>query len=327
MILGGSSAIFSVLLASVLLFIAYKILKVQKISTRKAREFLFNVTNAGKEEPILIGHRAGQYEAAENTLIAIKTAHKNNAHAVELDLDFTEDKYGILIHDETVDRTTNGSGVVSEFRFHELRKLDAAYKMKMLRFADGTLEQAGFEQIPTLKEAVELCLKLKMKIILDVKSNAALTANLLSKLSKEFPELKNMLMVKSFYPSIIYAVKRKCPYLLTALLWRHDYASLTVEHKPRFTGLTYMLVKVVDFVGYYLVHSLLLPDFLGIEAVSMNKDHISQRYVKQWRSKGFEIMSWTVNNPLEKEYFLKKLEVPIITDSILNNEECPEQQF
>lgn len=51
-----------------------------------------------------------------------------------------------------------------------------------------------------------------------------------------------------------------------------------------------------------------------------------RRYLNHWRSRGIELFSWTVNNPLEKEYFLKYFKVPIITDSILNFEKCPEQE-
>ena len=49
--------------------------------------------------------------------------------------------------------------------------------------------------------------------------------------------------------------------------------------------------------------------------------------MNKWRARGIEVMSWTVNNPLEKEFHLQNLKIPVITDSLLNSEECPEQKF
>lgn len=69
-------------------------------------------------------------------------------------------------------------------------------------------------------------------------------------------------------------VKRKNPELLTALIYRYDFCNLMIDGKPRFTGPMHLLVKLIDVVGDLMVHSW-LPDFLGIDAVSMHKDHIS----------------------------------------------------
>lgn len=55
-------------------------------------------------------------------------AHKNGADGVEFDLHITKDNIGILIHDESVDRTTDGVGLVSELTFEEIRKFDASVK-------------------------------------------------------------------------------------------------------------------------------------------------------------------------------------------------------
>lgn len=319
-------AFFWILLLSCTIIFTYRALKLQRGDADAVKRFLYWKDKDGVEKPIVIGHRAGQFEAAENTLIAIRTAHGNGATAVELDLEFTKDQHAVILHDDTVDRTTNGTGAVSELTFEKLRTLDAAAKSKTLRLKDGSVKEAGFEQIPTLQEVAKLCIELKMKIILDVKSNAQLTARALSKLSKEFSKVQDHVFVTSFYPNILYTVKSACSEYHTALIWRPDYVSLTINHKPRFTGLVYILMQFLDMFGEFSVHSW-LPDFLGIGAVSMHKDHLSWRYVDQWRSKGVQLMAWTVNNPLEKEYCLKRYKIPIITDSILNKEDLPEQEF
>ena len=61
----------------------------------------------------------------------LSQASKNGAEGVELDLEFTSDGVPILMHDETVDRTTNGSGPLSQICFSELSKLDAAAKHRL----------------------------------------------------------------------------------------------------------------------------------------------------------------------------------------------------
>lgn len=58
-------------------------------------------------------------------------ASKNGATGVELDLEFSADGVPILMHDETVDRTTNGSGPLSQLKMSELSKLDAAAKHRL----------------------------------------------------------------------------------------------------------------------------------------------------------------------------------------------------
>ena len=78
--------------------------------------------------PALIAHRGGSAEAPENTLAAFRTAKENGAVGVEFDVDFTKDGRAVVIHDATVDRTTDGSGPVNEFNFEEIRKVNASAK-------------------------------------------------------------------------------------------------------------------------------------------------------------------------------------------------------
>ena len=68
-----------------------------------------------------MAHRAGK---PENSLAGIKRAKLEGASAVEVDLAFTKDGIPVLLHDKTVDRTSNGSGKISQLTFEEVRKLD-----------------------------------------------------------------------------------------------------------------------------------------------------------------------------------------------------------
>jgi len=75
--------------------------------------------------PILLAHRGDLIHAPENTLPSFSQAIQKGADGIELDTKLTADGHVIVIHDETVDRTTDGKGKVSTFTLEAIRKLDA----------------------------------------------------------------------------------------------------------------------------------------------------------------------------------------------------------
>ena len=72
-------------------------------------------------------HRGFSGQYPENTMLAFKKAWEAGADGIELDVQMTKDGQVVVIHDEKVDRTTNGSGNVRDLTLAELRKLDASY--------------------------------------------------------------------------------------------------------------------------------------------------------------------------------------------------------
>ncbi|WP_225550149.1 glycerophosphodiester phosphodiesterase [Enterococcus sp. S22(2020)] len=95
----------------------------------------------------IIAHRGSKGTNPENTLIAFKEAVRVGADGIELDVHLSKDKQLVVIHDETVDRTTNGSGFVADLTLAELKQLDAG-----LWFKPFPVEQ----KIPTLEEVLQL---------------------------------------------------------------------------------------------------------------------------------------------------------------------------
>ena len=77
--------------------------------------------------PLNIAHQGGEAEAPSSTLYALETAVAGGADALELDVHATADGHLVVLHDPTVDRTTNGSGAVDSLTLAELRALDAAH--------------------------------------------------------------------------------------------------------------------------------------------------------------------------------------------------------
>src|ERR671915_597863 len=77
--------------------------------------------------PLNIAHQGGEIEVPSDTLYAFKTAKRKGADVIETDVHLTADGRVVVLHDETVDRTTNGSGSVERMTLAQLKRLDAAY--------------------------------------------------------------------------------------------------------------------------------------------------------------------------------------------------------
>jgi glycerophosphoryl diester phosphodiesterase len=103
--------------------------------------------------PMVIAHRGAAIAAPENTIIACERAVQDGADALELDLHLTADGHVVVIHDETVDRTTSGTGAVGALPLAELQALDAGHAFED---ADGTHPFRGKGiRIPTLDEVID----------------------------------------------------------------------------------------------------------------------------------------------------------------------------
>lgn len=111
--------------------------------------------------PTLVAHRGGAAEASENTLAAFHHALSHGIRWFELDVQMSRDGALVVIHDQTVDRTTNGTGDVGSLLLEELHRLDA-----------GSWFGAEYqgERIPTLREVLELCALHGAGLLIELKS-------------------------------------------------------------------------------------------------------------------------------------------------------------
>jgi len=110
--------------------------------------------------PTIIGHRGARNYAPENTLESIHTAADMGVKWVELDVKLTKDSVPIIMHDDDLDRTTNGHGPVAEINFGDLCNLEA-----------GSWFSESFSgvKIPTLEEAIEVILARGLGVNLEIK--------------------------------------------------------------------------------------------------------------------------------------------------------------
>jgi len=96
--------------------------------------------------PMIIGHRGAAGEAPENTISSFLLAAQQGAHAIELDVNLTCDGEIVVIHDETLERTTSGKGHVNELTLKEIKQYDAGLWFH---------ERFEGETVPTLEEVFE----------------------------------------------------------------------------------------------------------------------------------------------------------------------------
>jgi glycerophosphoryl diester phosphodiesterase len=111
----------------------------------------------------IIAHRGAMKLAPENTLASQRLAYELGADYVEVDVRITRDGIPVNMHDPTLDRTTDGTGVVHAFTLAQLKALDAGSW-----FAP---EFAG-ERVPTIAEALEVARQYNRKLMLDVKAES-----------------------------------------------------------------------------------------------------------------------------------------------------------
>ena len=102
--------------------IAYVVLA---LSARRADEMAFfrNLEN----RPLVIAHQGGEHLHPSNTMMAFQHAVDLGVDVLEMDIHSTSDGALVTIHDETVDRTTDGSGLVSALTLDEIKALDAGH--------------------------------------------------------------------------------------------------------------------------------------------------------------------------------------------------------
>lgn len=112
-----------------------------------------------KNKIIVIAHRGDHTIAPENSLLSIQNAINDGADYVELDIRTSKDKQLVLMHDASVDRTTNGHGKIAELSYDSIRAL---------KLFNRNIQNSDTLQIPNFEEALRIC-KNKINIYLDFK--------------------------------------------------------------------------------------------------------------------------------------------------------------
>jgi glycerophosphoryl diester phosphodiesterase len=160
--------------------------------------------------PILLAHRGDLAHAPENTLPAFQQAIQKGADGVELDAKLTADGHVIVIHDSTVDRTTDGKGRVASLTLEAIRKLDAG------KWFD---EKFSGTKVPLLEEVFETVGRDKI-INIELKNLLTPRDGLVLKICELIKHHNNhgQILFSSFYPSNLKVAAQTMPEIPRGLL-------------------------------------------------------------------------------------------------------------
>lgn len=111
--------------------------------------------------PKIYAHRGASAHAPENTMAAFKLAIEQGADGIELDIQMSADGQLVVIHDEKLNRTTNGKGLVAAHTYEQLKQFNAAASFK---------KGIQFEHIPLLTQVLELLAPTKLELNIELKN-------------------------------------------------------------------------------------------------------------------------------------------------------------
>ena len=205
-----------------------------------------------------IAHRGASGRSPENTLLAFRYAFELGADAVECDVQLSADGVPIIIHDATVDRTTNGQGRVDQLSFEELRRLDAG---------------AG-EHIPTLQETLDLCREAGKHVNLELKGETLEQTNHIGQVVGEALESgddEEMVLISSFWLPAVTRFKGEHPQFRTGTLH---------------SGSRWRFSNMLTFARA-----------AGADAIHPHVRLTSRALVEAAHAAGLEVNVWTVDQP------------------------------
>ncbi|KAA3618696.1 MAG: glycerophosphodiester phosphodiesterase [Calditrichaeota bacterium] len=238
------------------------------------------------EDPMVIAHRGGRGLWPENTLFAFHKARELNVDAIEFDTQRTKDGIFVIMHDTTVDRTTNGSGYVRDFTLAEIQALDAGYRWSN---DHKTFPFRGLGiVVPTLEEVLQQFPQMKLNI--EIKEcNPDAANDLLALISKY--NAADRIMIGSFFTRVVIRTRTLSPRIATSA-GRAEIAK-------------FFALQLLGLARFYAlpVHALEVPEYEGELRV------VSKRFIKAaLRRNALPVYVWTVN---EKEKMMELLNMGV----------------
>ena len=231
--------------------------------------------------PHVFAHRCGGALAPENTLAGLRVAAAMGIHAVEFDVMLSADGSPWLIHDETLERTTNGSGCMSETPDAILCTLDA-----------GSFRHHAFseEPLPTLESAAALCRKLGLMANVEIKPAAgfeAVTGKVVARQILDQWQGDVFPLVSSFSQIALESARRVSPRLPLGYLCERPPADW---------------LDCIDGLGAFSLHCC--------------AEHIDDSLLSVAKDRGIPVLCWTVNDREFAEALFRRGVMSVFSDRI-----------
>jgi glycerophosphoryl diester phosphodiesterase len=230
--------------------------------------------------PLVIAHRGANSVAPENTISAFSAARERGADGIEMDVKLTADGQVVVMHDQTVDRTTDGHGLLRNFRLADLRCLDA-----------GSWFDRSFarERVPTLEEVFT---NFKDSILYDIELTNYATPfdNLLKKVLALIQKynLNQQVVVSSFFPTNISQFHNLAPSIPGGLIALSGAAGFLSRSE----------------VGRWFSPLVVIPVYRDL----------TQEYIRRQKERRRMVIPWTVNKPADIQRLANWGVTGIITD-------------
>ncbi len=228
---------------------------------------MFDLSDLSKQ--LIIAHRGANIEAPENTLRGFGIAIDLGADFVEFDIHFSKDRELVVIHDSSVDRTTNGTGKVIDLTVDELKHFDAGQG----------------EEIPTFQEVINLCKgKIGMQIEIKESGMAGATLEIINKNG-----IQDQVLISSFKHNELEEIHAMSPETPTATLepsgvgWATQWISTRIWPS--------VLSKNAQSKGAIATHPFALV--------------VTDRMIQKATKRHIRVHPWTVDDPDRMKRLLK----------------------
>lgn len=225
-------------------------------------------------KPLVIAHQGGDDLWPGNTMFAFQNAVELGVDALEMDLHITNDGVLVLIHDETIDRTTNGAGEVESMTLDELKQFDAGYDWSRDEGVTFPFRGQGIT-IPTLEE-VFLAFPDKRMTIEIKKSNASMIEPLCQMIRAY--DMQDRIVVASFYDDKMKAFREECP----------EVATSSAKNETT----VFVLLSKVFLTGFYS------PSFYSLQVPeeSSGITVITESFIRAAHERNLAVEPWTIND-------------------------------
>lgn len=241
---------------------------------------------------LVMAHRGGRGLRPENTLDAFKHAIALGVDVLDFDIHSLKDGKFVVIHDDRLERTTNGAGNVRDFNLIELQKLDAGYNWT----ADNGLNYPFRSQGITIPALVEVFAEFPdTRMNIEIKQSQPETSAMLCRLIHEY-NMEERVVIASFSSDIIRDFRRVCPDVATA--------AATGEAWPFFVLDLLRLGKIYHPAA----------ETMQVPGYRKGKKLLSNRFIKTAHRHNMEVYAWTINDIKEMRAMIQLGVNGIITD-------------
>lgn len=236
------------------------------------------------QAPLVVAHQGGDGIWPGDTLYAFEKAVEIGVDVLEMDAHITRDGAIVLMHDEEVDRTTEGTGLIENMTLDELKQLDAAYQWSNDGGKTFPYRGQGI-LVPTLEELFEKFPQ--MRYVIEIKLTQNPIDQPLCDLIRQY-DMQDKVMVASFHDEVMQHFRETCPEIATS-------ASRT---------------EVRNFVllGKVFLSGFIAPKYQSIQPPydpkeSLNIPIMTERFIREAHAKNIKVEPWTVDDPvLMKQY-------------------------